>query len=534
MKTIHEMTLREKVGQLFVAGFHGTAPSEEIVKLIKDYQISGVIYFARNVEDPKQVHALSKELQKAAKDAGAAPLFISIDQEGGMVARITDGVTLSPGNMALGAGRSEELVYELGEVVGKELRLLGINMNYAPCIDVNNNPLNPVIGVRSYGESEEFVAKMGVQAVKGLQDANVSAVVKHFPGHGDTSVDSHLDLPVVPHDIKRLKELELVPFYEAFKHGVDAVMVAHVAFPSIDPEKVPSTLSRKVVTELLRGEMGYEGVVVTDCMEMNAIIDYFGIEEAAILAIEAGIDQVLISHTFERQTRAIEAVIKAVELGRISLEHIDAAVERVLTLKEARNLQEGLLDWDDCESEIGTASNVELAQKASEASITLVRESVGLLPLASKDKILLISVDPYVTSGADDTLYPEVTIGSFLEGKLPKLTEVISSVTPEEEDIEKLLLLASVVDKIMVATYQAVQHDSQADLVRRLVKKYGDKVGVIALRSPYDVDKFPEVSTYILTYESRKLALKSVSKFLLGEIEAKGKLPITLGTAQVN
>ncbi|WP_404431286.1 beta-N-acetylhexosaminidase [Sutcliffiella horikoshii] len=534
MKTIHEMTLQEKVGQLFVAGFHGTAPSEEIVKLIKDYHISGVIYFARNVENPKQVHALTKRLQKAAKDAGAVPLFISIDQEGGMVARITDGVTLSPGNMALGAGNNEETVYQLGKVVGTELRLLGINMNYAPCIDVNNNPLNPVIGVRSYGENAEFVARMGVQSVKGLQDANVSAVVKHFPGHGDTSVDSHLDLPVVPHDLERLKELELVPFNEAFKHGVDAVMVAHVAFPSIDSEKVPSTLSRKVVTELLRKDMGYEGVVVTDCMEMNAIIDYYGIEEAAILAVEAGIDQVLISHTFERQTRAIEAVIKAVELGRISLQQIDAAVERVLKLKEGRNLQEDSAEWTDCKKEIGSVKHTELAQKASEASITLVRESDGLLPLQSEEKILMISVDPYVTSGADDTLYSEVTIGSFLEEKLPNLSEVIVSVTPEEEVVEKLILAASGVDKIFVATYQANQHDSQAMLVQRLVKEYGDKVGVIALRSPYDLERFPDVSTYILTYESRKLALQSVSKFLLGEIEAKGKLPITLGTAQVN
>ena len=533
MKTIHEMTLREKVGRLFVAGFHGTTPSEEIVKLIKDYHISGVIYFARNVEDPKQVHVLSRELQKAAKDAGAAPLFISIDQEGGMVARITEGVTLSPGNMALAAGGDEEIVYQLGKVVGTELRLLGINMNYAPCMDVNNNPLNPVIGVRSYGESAEDVAKLGVQSVKGLQDANVSAVVKHFPGHGDTSVDSHLDLPVVNHDLKRLKELELVPFYEAFKHGADAVMIAHVAFPSIDPEKVPSTLSRKVVTELLRGEMGYGGVVVTDCMEMNAIIDYYGMEEAAILAVEAGIDQVLISHTFERQTRAIEAVIKAVESGRISMQHIDAAVERVLKLKEVRNLQAELPEWTYCKREIGSVKHTELAQKASEASITLVRGSEGFLPLQPEEKILLISVDPYVTSGADETLYSQVTIGSFLVDKLPNLTEVIISVTPEQEEVEKLILAASGVEKILVATYQAVQHDSQADLVRRLITEYGDKVGVIALRSPYDVDKFPEVSTYILTYESRKLALQSVSKYLLGDIEAKGKLPITLGTAQV-
>ncbi|KPB06158.1 glycoside hydrolase family 3 protein [Bacillus sp. CHD6a] len=534
MKKIHEMTLQEKVGQLFVAGFHGTSPSEEIVKLIKDYHISGVIYFARNVAEPEQVHALSTGLQKTAKDAGASPLFISIDQEGGMVARITEGVTLSPGNMALGAGRDEEIAYRLGKVVGEELRMLGINMNYAPCIDVNNNPLNPVIGVRSYGESAEFVAKMGVQAVKGLQAGDVSAVVKHFPGHGDTSVDSHLDLPVVHHDIKRLKELELVPFYEAFKHKVDAVMVAHVAFPSIDPEKVPSTLSRPVVTGLLRKEMGFNGVVMTDCMEMNAIIDYYGMEEAAILAVEAGIDQVLISHTFERQTRAIEAVIKAVESGRIPLPQIDAAVDRVLKLKEKRTLHEDIPEWKEISSELGSSKHREIAQKASEASITLVRESEGLLPLQPEEKTLLISVDPYVTSGADETFYSNVTVGSYLKKKLPSLTEVITSVTPKEEELDKLMFAASDVDKILVATYQAIHHDSQAKLVQRLVKGFGEKVGVIALRSPYDVERFPEVSTYILTYESRKLALQSVSKFLLGEIEAKGELPITLRTATVN
>ncbi|MCA1318619.1 beta-N-acetylhexosaminidase [Bacillus tianshenii] len=534
MKKIHDMTLEEKVGQLFMAGFQGTEPSENITKLIRDYHIGGVIYFTRNVKNTKQVYELSRDLQKVAVDAGKLPLFISIDQEGGMVARITEGVTLSPGNMALGAAGDKDAAYRLSKIVGKELRALGVNMNFAPCVDVNNNPLNPVIGVRSYGEDPRVVAQYGVEAVKGLQAEHVSAVSKHFPGHGDTNVDSHLDLPVIAHDLDRLESLELVPFKETFAHDVDGVMVAHINFKSIEPDNVPSTLSKRIVSGLLREKLGYDGVAMTDCMEMNAIIEYYGIEEASVMAIEAGIDIVLISHTFERQYKAIEAVKKAVESGRLTLEQVDRSVARVLKLKEKRMLAESVASWEETETLVGSAEDMAFARSVSEKSMTLVKDSGTFLPLSASEKVLVVAVDPNVATEVDETLATKVTVGTYLKAALPHAEEVSVTVAPSGEEIARIVKHAGDFDKVVVATYQAVANPSQVELVRKLVAGFGDRVGVVAMRSPYDIGKFVEVATYLVTYESRALALESASKVLLGRIEATGKLPITLLDAKVN
>lgn len=534
MKQIHEMTLEEKIGQLFMAGFQGTEPSENITRLIRDYHIGGVIYFTRNVKNTKQLYELSRDLQQVAMDAGKHPLFISIDQEGGMVARITDGVTLSPGNMALGAAGDKDAAYQLSKIVGKELRALGVNMNFAPCVDVNNNPLNPVIGVRSYGEDPRIVAEFGVEAVTGMQAEHVSAVSKHFPGHGDTNVDSHLDLPVIAHGLDRLESLELVPFKETFAHDVDGVMVAHINFKSIEPDNVPSTLSKRIVSELLREKLGYEGVAMTDCMEMNAIIEYYGIEEASVMAIEAGIDIVLISHTFERQYKAMEAVKKAVESGRLTMEQVDRSVLRVLKLKEKRKLAESVTSWEEADALVGEEEDLAFARSVSEKSMTLVKDSGTFLPLAASENVLVVAVDPNVATEVDETLATKVTLGTYLRAGLPRMEEVSVTVAPTEEEIKQIMKHAGGFDKVVVATYQAVANPSQVEMVRKLIADFGDRVGVVAMRSPYDIGEFPEVGTYLVTYESRPLALESASKVLVGELVATGKLPITLLDAKVN
>lgn len=252
---IQNMNLRQKIGQMLICGFWGTEMTEELHSFIKEQQIGGVIYFARNVNKAEQVSRLSSDLQKAAAESGNLPLWVSIDQEGGMVARITEGVALMPGNMALAAAGSLEWAYESSHISGMELKALGINMNFAPVLDVNNNLLNPVIGVRSYGESPELVADYGAKAFHGLQDAGVVATAKHFPGHGDTAVDSHLDLPTVTHERERMERIELVPFKRAIAEGIDAVMSAHIYFPALEAQKLPVTLSHSVLTGLLREEL---------------------------------------------------------------------------------------------------------------------------------------------------------------------------------------------------------------------------------------------------------------------------------------
>ena len=322
------MTLQKKVGRLLIAGFKGVTMSTEIKNLIHKYHIGGVILFGRNIGTPSEILALTKSLQKEAKTAGyTSPLLICIDQENGVVRRLGEGTTIIPGAMLLGATYEPKHARNAGVLTGKELKALGINWNLAPVVDINNNPKNPVIGVRSFGETALGVTEMAKNSMLGMQEAGVMTTLKHFPGHGDTSVDSHLDLPVIGHDLKRLHEVELVPFKECIAAGADAIMSAHVYFPALEKEaNTPATLSRSVITGLLREELGFDGVVTTDCMEMDAIANGIGTVNGCVKAIEAGVDLVMVSHIHPLQEQAVLKIVEAVESGKIAEQQIDQSI----------------------------------------------------------------------------------------------------------------------------------------------------------------------------------------------------------------
>lgn len=525
---MESMDLRQKIGQLFFCGFEGTEPSDHIQRLIGEYHVGGIIYFARNVASVDQVTRLSGGLQKMAMDSGQLPLWISIDQEGGMVARITDGVALMPGNMALAAGGRPQSAYDAAFISGQELRAMGINFNLAPVLDVNNNASNPVIGVRSYGESPETVAEYGVQTVRGFQAAGVTATAKHFPGHGDTDTDSHLDLPTIRHDRERIERVELLPFRRAIEAGLDAVMSSHIYFPALEPRKLPATLSHNVLTGLLRGELGFEGLITTDCMEMKAIKNHYGTVEAVVMAVEAGADLLMISHTFEVQTRAIDALYQAVQEGRISIDRIDASVRRVLAYKAKR----GLLNAETSEPAaiaVGCAEHLEAARRISESSITLVRDDEGLLPLR-RERTLVVTIAATVTSIADESLGSRGSLGEAL-AKLGldvddrvMLPDAVSSLLDPIVEAAR----DENVKQIVVGTYNAQFNASQLEAVERL-NELGKPLIVVALRNPYDILKLPETSAYIAAYESRPLALESAAKAMMGIIPFRGRLPVALG-----
>ncbi|MEJ8304907.1 beta-N-acetylhexosaminidase [Saccharibacillus sacchari] len=375
------LDLRGKLGQMLLGGFDGRTMNAAAMQLIAAYRTGGIIYFSRNVSSPEQVAALTRELQEAAEANGVPPLWISIDQEGGMVARITEGVTLMPGQMAIAAAGSTEDAYRCAYISGRELRSLGINLNYAPVLDVNNNPANPVIGVRSFGESPEIAAAFGAATIGGLQDAGVGATAKHFPGHGDTDVDSHLDLPTVPHDRARMDRVELVPFKQAVKQGVDAVMSAHIYFPALEEAKLPVTLSPAVLTGLLREELGFDGIITTDCMEMNAIAEHYGVAEASVLAVLAGADQVLVSHRLDRQGAALNALENAVQSGRIAESRIDDSVRRLLRMKWKR----GLLTPETARKLLGEAAEARGVKGGAEKADA---ESGGKSGLAASEEMV--------------------------------------------------------------------------------------------------------------------------------------------------
>ena len=324
------MTLTQRIGQLCMIGFEGPEVTPDLRAWIKEYRPGGVILFSRNLVDAEQIAHLTNELQDIAGDV---PLLIAIDQEGGRVSRLPRGFTIFPPAGIVASSGSTELAYQAAAVTAKELRAVGINMNMAPVLDVHTNPVNPIIGDRAFSTDPEQVGLMGAATIAGLHDHLVLACGKHFPGHGDTSKDSHLELPVVTVSRERLDAVELQPFRYAIQHGLQAMMTAHVHYPSLDPGN-PATLSHTILSELLRQDMGFQGLIFSDDLEMRAILNHSSVGDAAVRSMQAGVDILLICKTRELETQAIEAVRQAVDSGDITLKSIEARQARLQRVKQ--------------------------------------------------------------------------------------------------------------------------------------------------------------------------------------------------------
>ncbi len=527
------MTLEEQVGQLLVVGFPGTTPTPEIIGLIQNHHIGGIIFFSRNIQDAQQVLALTHSLQMIAKRAGHRyPLFIAIDQENGMVQRLGNSATQFPGNMALGAIGSEQMAYDVAGATGRELTALGINFNLAPVVDVNNNPANPVIGVRSFGEDPLRVARLASAAVRGYRRSGVITCLKHFPGHGDTAVDSHLALPTLPYSMERLEAVELLPFRSGIAAGADSVMIAHIAFPALTGDAtLPATLSPAIVRELLREKLGFTGVIISDCLEMNAVSETFGVGPGAVMALLAGNDLVLISHLYTRQRAGIAAILTAIQKGVLAQDVLKQAVERVLQLKEQR------LSWDDLPNisvpvVVSSEAHRQLRDSAYALSTTLVRDEAGLLPLQLEQAEQLLIVYPQRDNWTrvEDRHYPHEI---FVESIRQRHAHTIArSITPalSQDDYEELLRVAHASSAIIMVTVNAYLDAQQVDVMRRLLQCERPLVG-IAVYNPYDLLAFPELPTYLVTYECTEPALAAAVHVLFGDSEVggpQGRLPVSL------
>ncbi|MEK4247356.1 beta-N-acetylhexosaminidase [Psychrobacillus sp. FSL K6-2684] len=332
---VDSMSLEEKVGQMIFGGIEGVELSEKSREMIREDKVGGIIFFKDNLVNANQIVTLLNSI-KAENMQQQYPLFLGIDQEGGRVTRIPELSNL-PTNKQIGKKDNPALAFQLGELLGKQLNAFGFNLDFAPVLDVDSNPNNPVIGDRSFGSDPKLVSELGISTMKGLQSENVISVIKHFPGHGDTEVDSHIELPIVSKNMKELQALEFIPFQNALKSGADVVMIGHILLPEIDANK-PSSISNVVITKILREQLKYEGVVMTDDMTMKAILDNYEIGEAAVEAVKAGNDIVLIAHDYEKVHRAIQAILEAVRNEEIKVEQIDRSVERILQLKEKYQL----------------------------------------------------------------------------------------------------------------------------------------------------------------------------------------------------
>lgn len=500
------------IAQLVVVDFTGPEPTADVEELIAREGIGGIILFAKNIESPRQVAHLTNTLQRIAARASRPPLLISIDQEGGPVTKIREPATVFPSAMAIGATGSAAFAEQAGAASARELRAMGITVNHAPVLDVNTNPQNPVIGVRALGDDPEVVAELGIAYIRGLQGNGVLATAKHFPGHGDTHVDSHVDLPSVSHDWIRLNETELLPFRLAIEAGCDGIMSAHIDVTSIDPSGVPATMSSLAIDGVLRGQLGFQGLVYTDSMRMEAIVRYHSPGYATFAAVRAGADMILACGEIAQQREMISALRRGVERGTITSIRLEASLSRLSAVRRKYGFQKSpFIDEDAIGQVVGIPDHRALAQRIADAAVTVVRDDARLLPLPS-GRVLIFD------AGADN--------GTSALGDRVKALRL----DVQETTFDRLLAGVPFRDGVRilaVTSLSGVVDLQQIAMIRQLAARYRDRLVVVA-GTPYALAAVPEVGTFLTTYGPDAPSLTAAARILCGQLPAKGRLPVEL------
>ena len=515
-RDLSSMTLEDKVGQIMLVFFEGGTVSENLKMFISEIKVGGVILYSsrNNIESVAQVANLNEEIQRIALSVGSRPLFIAIDQEGGLIARIREGVTPFPGNMALGAAGDPSLAGRVASVMGEELASIGINMNFAPVVDVNNNPLNPIIGVRSFGSDPQKVARLGAAMISGFLEKGVFPSAKHFPGHGDTEVDSHSGLPVINVSKDRLNSVEFPPFKAAVNAGVPMVMTAHVLVPALD-EKKPATLSPAILG-MLRTELNFKGLIITDSMGMAALKKERSMEEAAIEALNAGADILLFGadkgHEETEHFGIYDALLEACRKGEIPLDRLDDAVRKVLEAKEALGLLQD--EWEPHFDPRIAPDGAATAREAALRSITVARNRAETLQtLRDGKKRPLLWPKERIAAG-------KIFCKFLFDVELIEVPE-----RPDAQDIAAVLLRVSDADRVLVAEYDSKRNPDWLNLVRQVGE---ERSLIISLRTPYALLSLPSVSSAIISYSDNTPSLQALADVLRGEAPAEGRLPVEL------
>ena len=536
-RTLTGLTLRQKVGQLIMPWVlgdfapEGSPSHDRILEYIEDQGIGGVIM---SVGSPTEVAAKLNDFQAHSN----IPLLVAADLETGAGFRMRGavhmpgtielgGATDFPSLMAVGATADRQLAYEMGRITAREARAVGIHIPFAPVLDVNNNPDNPIINVRSFGENPEEVADLGAAFVRGVQENGAIATGKHFPGHGDTEIDSHLGLPAIPHSRARMDSVELFPFARAIEAGMGAVMTAHISVPSLDGGVGdPSTLSSAVLTDLLRDEMEFDGLLFTDAMDMSAISRAHSPEEASVRAIEAGADVILMPPSVER---AVEGIAVAVESGRIDVSRIDASVRRILETKKQMGLDtDRAVQIDQIGQVVGIPAHTQVAAEIAERSITLLHNGGNLLPLLGTRSARVMSVSFRRTS--------DVLAGRYFNARLrqtyPRLTTAGLDVDSGPALYEGLLRQARQQALVILSTYvTAFSQSGSLALPEELVDFAGHltEIGVphivVSFGNPYLITELPDVRAYMLAWSGSEASQTAAAQALFGEIEISGRVP---------
>jgi len=541
MAAVQGMSLEEKVGQMFVlfaygpkadapdarnTALYGVATPAEV---ISKYKPGGWIYFSArgNVASPTQLATYSNDLQRQAIRSGEhVPLTIATDQEQGVVVRVGPPATQFGGNMAHGAARSVEDARTAAGITGRELKAMGIRQNYAPVADVNVNALNPVIGVRSFSSDPQLVSDLTVAQVQGYEkDAKIISTAKHFPGHGDTRDDSHTSLPTINHTLAEWNAIDAPPFKAAIEAGIDSIMTAHIVVPSLDPSGDPATLSKPILTGVLRGQLGFKGVICTDALEMAGVRAKYGDAEVAVRAIEAGADQLLLPPAPDVQ---FNAVLDAVRSGRISEQRIDESVARILLLKLTRGvLTQPFVDVAKVPTAVGTPASLATAQQIVDKSVTLVKNDTNTLPLSKTPRSVLVTGWGVTTTQ---------NLANSLNARGATTTVAQTGAAPTDAAIADAVAKAQANDVTVVLTQKAWDTTVTDKLAKqqKLVKDLlatGRTVIVVAVRDPYDIAYFDAAPTYVATYSFTGVSMESLAKVLYGEIAPAGKLPVDIPVA---
>ncbi len=527
-RTMKKMTLEEKIGQLitprFSQAFLGADSDvlKEYESLVRDRGIGGIILSAG---EPYETAILLNRLQKLAK----VPLLISADLESGTGSKI-GGATLFPPLMSLGAAGSEELAYAMGRVTALEARALGIHQDYAPVVDVNVNPDNPIINTRSVGEDPEYVGRMAVAFVKGAQQNGMLATAKHFPGHGDTALDSHRQLPTITADRARLDAVELLPFKRVIDAGVQSVMTAHLAVPALESTPdLPATLSPAITAGLLRRDMGFRGLIVTDALNMGGVTNSFTPEDSSLKALMAGADVILMPPT---PVKVIGYLAGAVRSGRVPMARVDESVRRILEAKARLGLHRNrTVDVDALPFRLGTKANLAQAMKVFEGAVTLVRNEGGVLPLAGSGKRIAVFA---LSSDLGDYQAGQAFVNAMTM-RNPRCEAYFADGDTGQEALAEAETKAAGADLAVFALFSTLRSwkgtvdlDSKhSELVRR-IKAGGTPVIVISFGSPYFLRHFPDVDAYLCMYRNTPQTQEIAARALFGEMDVRGKLPVSM------
>lgn len=503
------------IGQKIVVGIDGTALSEPFIQLVKEYKVANVILFKENIADASQTRRLCADIQRLILAETGAPAFIAMDEEGGTVSRVPDEAIHVPGNMAVAATGDPANAALCARIAARQLKGLGVNFNLAPDLDVNSNPANPVIGIRSWGDDPVRVGDFAEAAIRGYAEEQVLCCGKHFPGHGDTAVDSHLGLPCVARSRELLEQVELQPFKRAVKAGIPAIMSSHILFPALEPERVPATMSRRIMTGLMREQLGFDGLILSDCMAMDAIRKYYGTAKGALAAVLAGVDLVFVCHHADLQLETARLLRDAALTGVLPADELEASAARILRCKAQYAFSA------PADGTLGRAEDRQSVHWIAREAVT----HVGGPLFTADERTFFCGTQAYRGSLVGNVEERPGSSAELLAARFGAPAATTSG-NPDETEIRRVLAAARSCPNVVILTANGHLMRGQLALANALAAG-GRKVMAVALRNPYDLAFLPDTTGKLAAFGGSSDALDAVADVLRGGACA-GRLPVRL------